>query len=123
MAEDMAKNADPGEEHIAAYSRWGSGGWGSLLTGKLPILPLFVILKAAQATSKSPADIAVHSDPSLQSPRSLKAHARSGNAGHPHHKKKEHRLLYSSYILGGKARPRLATEGSSSLRSRHLRYH
>ncbi|KAL1651589.1 hypothetical protein SLS61_005251 [Didymella pomorum] len=37
MAEDMAKNADPGEEHITAYAKWGSGGWGSLLTGNVEV--------------------------------------------------------------------------------------
>lgn len=33
MAEDMAVNADPGDMHTSAYSEWGSGGWGGLLTG------------------------------------------------------------------------------------------
>lgn len=74
-----------------------------------------------QAMSRSLADIAVRSAPSLQDPQSQKARAKSGNAGHPLHKRKGRRLLYSSYIPAGKVRPRLATEDSLSLRSRRLR--
>lgn len=33
MAEAMAIASDPGDKFIQAYSTWGSGGWGGLLTG------------------------------------------------------------------------------------------
>ncbi|KAF2622305.1 NADH:flavin oxidoreductase/NADH oxidase-like protein [Macroventuria anomochaeta] len=37
MAEEMADNADPGDTHISAYTKWGSGGWCSLLTGNVEV--------------------------------------------------------------------------------------
>ncbi|KAJ4357027.1 hypothetical protein N0V95_002833 [Ascochyta clinopodiicola] len=37
MAEDMAENADPGDAHISAYTKWGSGGWGGVLTGNVEV--------------------------------------------------------------------------------------
>lgn len=40
MAEDMADNGEPGEMHISAYAKWGSGGWGLLLTGESHMLIL-----------------------------------------------------------------------------------
>lgn len=33
MAADMAENANPGEMHISAYTKWGTGEWGGLVTG------------------------------------------------------------------------------------------
>ncbi|KAJ4983288.1 NADH:flavin oxidoreductase/NADH oxidase [Stagonosporopsis vannaccii] len=37
MAEDMSDNADPGDKHISAYAKWGSGGWGCVLTGNVEV--------------------------------------------------------------------------------------
>ena len=37
MAEDMAVNAEPGDGHISAYTKWGTGGWGGVLTGNVEV--------------------------------------------------------------------------------------
>ncbi|KAF2266078.1 FMN-linked oxidoreductase [Lojkania enalia] len=37
MAESMADDSKPGDAYITAYNTWGTGGWGSLLTGNVDV--------------------------------------------------------------------------------------
>ncbi|KAF2013506.1 FMN-linked oxidoreductase [Aaosphaeria arxii CBS 175.79] len=41
MAEAMAVNSDPGDRYISAYTSWGSGGWGGLLTGNVEVSTIY----------------------------------------------------------------------------------
>ncbi|KAH7123538.1 NADH:flavin oxidoreductase/NADH oxidase-like protein [Dendryphion nanum] len=41
MAEGMATDSDPTDKHISAYTTWGSGGWGSIMTGNVEVSPVY----------------------------------------------------------------------------------
>ncbi|KAF2468052.1 NADH:flavin oxidoreductase/NADH oxidase-like protein [Lindgomyces ingoldianus] len=41
MAEAMADDSNPGDKFIAAYTSWGSGEWGAILTGNVEVSSIY----------------------------------------------------------------------------------